>query len=155
MEKKIKKSLSEELIRAREQGLDEIKNRGSMKAHGKVHGMDTFSWCAPKFDNLATVIGSFPFPVIWIAKHEQIRCAITYYPEISEHIESVIIYDQANIKFKSPLYDQVENLVGIGSVREAIELIPAIIGERNVLLFTTDDENHCPMLEEFRDFVNS
>lgn len=155
MEKKIKKSLAEELIQAREQGLNEIKNRIAMKGHGKIHGMDTFTWCAPNFDNLATAISSFPFPVIWIAKHEQIRCALTYYPEISNNVESVIIYDRANIRFKTELYNQVENLVGIGSVREAIELIPAIIGERNVLLFTTDDENDCPMLNEFMEFLNS
>lgn len=154
MEKKINLSVQDELLRAREQGLDEIRKRVPMRGHGKILGMDVFSWEAPNFDQLATAVSSFPFPVIWIAKHEQVRCALTYYPELCRKVESAIIYDQANITFKKELYNCVETIIGLGDINDALKLIPVIAGKKNVLLFTTDLNADCEDLRIFKEFTN-
>ncbi len=154
MNKKLITNLEDELIKARKEGLEEIRKRISMQGHGKTLGMDTFSWAAPNFENLATVVQNFPFPVVWLARHEQLRCALTYYPEIQNQLDHVIIYDQGNIQFKKELYDNVGNVAAVGSIDHAIQLLQAISNEKKILLFTTDDSDNCSDLEFFWEFAS-
>lgn len=154
MEKKLTTNLKDELLKARKEGLNEIRSRSTMQAHGKVLGMDSFSWCDPNFEALITAIKTFPFPVIWIAKHEQVRCALTYYPEVAEVLESVVIYDQANVRFKDQVHQIMNNLIALGSVEEGLRVLPAMIGQKNVMLFTTDQNTDSPEFAYFKSFIS-
>ncbi|NRA10984.1 MAG: hypothetical protein HRT57_03395, partial [Crocinitomicaceae bacterium] len=70
--------MQEDLLQARKEGLERARSLDAMRAHGKWRGMDVFSWANPSFGALSTAIASFPFPVVWIGKHEQIKCACIY-----------------------------------------------------------------------------
>ena len=63
---------SEQLLQAREQGLKQAQQVDTMQAHGKILGMDTFSWMNPHVDMLATLLASFPFSILWIGTQRQI-----------------------------------------------------------------------------------
>ena len=67
LEKKTKVDQRTQLLQAREEGLKSLQN-GVLKPHGKLLGMDVFSWLNPDVHMLMNTLHSFPFPVIWIAQ---------------------------------------------------------------------------------------
>lgn len=144
-----------DLLQARKEGLERALSLDSMRAHGKWKGMDVFSWANPQFEVLSTVIASFPFPVVWIGKHEQIKCACTYYPEILDTMETAIIYDQANIKLKPSAIDSLEKVAGVGNLTSALNLVATFTKQRRVFLFTTEGNEVVKDINQFNEFVNS
>lgn len=144
-----------DLLQARKEGLERAKSLDSMRAHGKWRGMDVFSWANPHFDALSTAIASFPFPVVWVGRHEQIKCACTYYPEVLDTMETAVVYDQANLRLKPSAIDNLEKVAGVGSLSAALELVKALEENRRIFLFTTEGEEVLKDLNEFDEFVNS
>lgn len=124
-----------------------------LHGHGKREGMEVFSWPNPHFDKLSTMLTSFPFPVIWIGKHEQIRCTTTYYPETIEKIEAALIYDSAEIQFKEELIEKIKTIIATGNLESAMKARENWIGERIVLLFSTEGENAANDIEAFSKLI--
>ena len=149
------KTTESDLLQARKEGLERAHSLDAMRAHGKWKGMDVFSWANPHFEALSTVIASFPFPVVWIGKHEQIKCACTYYPEILDTMETAIVFDQANLKLKPSAIDSLEKIAGIGNLESALRMVSTWTEERRVFLFTTEGDEFLKDINEFHDFVNS
>ena len=58
-----KKTIEEQLLQSRGAGLKDAIQINTMNAHGKVMGMDTFSWVNPQIDALASALESFPFTI--------------------------------------------------------------------------------------------
>ena len=149
------KTTESDLLQARKEGLERARSLNAMRAHGKWKGMDVFSWANPHFETLSTVIASFPFPVIWIGKHEQIKCACTYYPEILDTMETAIVFDQANLKLKSSTINSLDKIAGVGDLESALKMISTWTEQRRVFLFTTEGDESLRDINEFNDFVNS
>lgn len=154
MEKKLATKTNADLLQARTEGLTEISKRTNMQAHGKLLGMDTFSWCDPHFESLVTDIQSFPFPVIWICKHEQYRCALTYYPELTDQIQSLLIYDQGNLKFKHIETVNLPDLIAFDGLDNLLQVLPNLISQKCVLLFTSEAINQNQDLNTFIRFIS-
>lgn len=148
---KVKKE--ELLLKLREQGLNEIRSRDNMQAHGKFMGMDTFSWVAPKFDALATVLSSFPFEVVWVGSHEQIRCATKYYPEVLQNVNTAIIYDSGNVSWTDEAIQNIENIAGVGDMDSAIMIINSLESKKRVLFFTTEGGDAEENMYKFKEYI--
>ena len=149
------KTTQSDLLQARKEGLERARSLDAMRAHGKWKGMDVFSWTNPHFEALATVIASFPFPVVWIGKHEQIKCACTYYPEILDTMETAIVFDQANLKLKTSTIASLEKIAGVGNLESALTMVSTWTEQRRVFLFTTEGDEVLKDINEFNDFVDS
>lgn len=145
----------EELLQARKEGLERARSLDSMRAHGKWRGMDVFSWANPHFEALSTAIASFPFPVVWIGKHEQIKCACAYYPEVLDTMETAIVYDQANLKLNELAIANLEKVEGVGSLESALKLVQALEQQRRIFLFTTEGKGSVKDINDFNAFVES
>jgi len=152
MEKKLHKISHVDLVSARKEQLRAISNC-ELQGLGKRAGMDVFSWPNPHFDKLSTMINSFPYPVIWIGKHEQIRCTITYYPETAKKIEAGLIYDTAEIGFKPEVLKQIKTLMATGSIESALMAKNQWSGEKMILLFSTEGEGANGDMEEFERLI--
>ena len=151
----MKKTLStkvEDLVALRQEQLRSIV-KNDLQGLGKRDGMEVFSWPNPHFDKLSTMLCSFPFPVIWIGRHEQIRCTATYYPETVEHIEAALIYDSAEINFKEELLAKIKTILATGSLESAMKLRENWIGQQMVLLFSTEGEEASSDLAHFEKLV--
>lgn len=153
MNKKLTTKKQTSLVELRNEGLRDIRSREVMQAHGKFLWMDTFSWFSPKFDVLAKVLTSFPFNVIWIGTHDQMRCALKYYPEVLEGLETAIVYDQANIKFQDEALVNIKNIVGVGDLENVWKIIGSLQEKKRVLFFTSEGENGIDQIEEFKAFI--
>lgn len=153
MSKKLTTTKGLSLDDLRKEGLKEIRSREVMQAHGKFLWMDTFSWLNPKFDVLSKVLSSFPFKVIWIGTNEQMRCALKYYPEVLDSIETAIVYDQGNIKFEHEALINIKNIVGAGDLESVWKLVGAMQEKKRVLFFTAEGEEGQDHIEEFKAFI--
>ncbi len=152
MKKTTTTSKVDRLIEQRREQLRSVVNN-DLQGLGKREGMDVFSWPNPHFDKLSTMISSFPFPVIWIGKHEQIRCTTTYYPETIGKIEAALIYDRSQINFKVELIDQLKTVIATGSIESAMKVRESWAGQKMVLLFSTEGEFSAKELEEFERLI--
>lgn len=146
MEKKTSQlSTEQQLLQAREQGLRDAAEVHAMKAHGKVLGMDAFSWVNPDPDTLINVISSFPFAVHWVGTHNQIRTCLELQPELVDHIQSIIVYDRSIVHIERSLLARIPNVACLEGASEALDLLKAMQREKGVFLFTTtgmDDRRH-------------
>lgn len=144
----------EDLVQSRKEQLRSLQSQDEMKGHGKYRNMDVFSWPNPNFDKLSTMISSFPFPVIWIGCHEQIRCTTTYYPETRAKVEAAIIHDTSELKFNSELIDDLKQIIAAGSLEHAMSILDNWrTEEKHVLLFSTEGEKTGFDLDLFEDFL--
>lgn len=141
-------STEEQLLQARERGLQEAAQVEAMKAHGKVLEMDTFSWISPQIDTLASVIGSFPFPVQWVANHDLVKLCLHHYPELADDLRSVIIHDRAILDIDRDLLHLIPNIACIEGITEALELLKSMRLPKSVFLFTGEKA------EKDRDLLN-
>jgi hypothetical protein len=153
--KKGTKSIENQLIEARNKGLQEIRSTESMKALGKFMSMDAFMWREPDFKMLTSAIKSFPFPLIWIGTHQQIKCALKYYPELLSNIESIIVYDQAHNKFDAEVIFKIPRIIGVESLNEALKITSAVSSPSRGLLFTTEGEFAKQNCESFTQFIST
>ncbi|GAB5417717.1 MAG: hypothetical protein Crog4KO_27030 [Crocinitomicaceae bacterium] len=141
-----------DLLRARKEGLERARSLDAMQALGKWKSMDVFAWANPHFDALTTVISSFPFPVVWVGKQSQIKCAVRYYPEILDTIESVIVNDSGSVKLSGEEIFTIDKVAGVGDAKASLDMVRSFEDARRVFLFTTEGEasqDDLNLLEEY------
>ena len=154
MEQKATKFTTEELLlQAREEGLQELTKANAMRAHGKVLGMDTFSWINPQIDNLATVLKSFPFTVIWVGSHDQVKACLENYPELADNVETVIIHDRSVLNLNREILRTIKNIACIDGTTEALEMSKSLKIKKGVLLYTTNCIEPKKDKEDFEQFI--
>lgn len=149
-----KVSSEEQLLQARERGLQEAQEVNAMNAHGKVLGMDTFSWINPQIDMLSTVIDSLPFNIIWVGNHEQIKNCLELHPNIIENIQTVIVQDDTLLNADRKLINEIENVVCIEGTSFALEFIKTMKQAKSAFLFTAEGPNAKEQKEKFEQFIS-
>jgi len=153
MDQKLERKLGDTLIDARKDALKQI-NHGCIRAHGKLWGMDVFSWGNPEFELVASMIDSFPFPVIWVGNKDIFDWCIEYQPSVWRSIKSVIAVDFSRLIFTQKEFISVENVIGISSVDEAFEFLKGVKHKGAVLLFTASGLEWERNYKSFNDFMN-
>lgn len=137
MDHKISKnSVKEGFFETRKNTLKKVAKAKAMCAHGKLLGMDTFSWIDPQVDKLATVIQSFPFKVLWVGSQEQISLCMEHYPELADSIEAIIVYDQPAEESNNEIHKGLIKSVGSDGIMEALKLATSLKIKKRVFLIT-------------------
>ena len=153
-EKVIKPGTEEQLLQAREEGLQELAKANAMRAHGKVLGMDTFSWISPQLDTLATVLNSFPFAVLWVGSHDQVKTCLENYPELAQKIETIIVHDRTLLNVNRELLHTIKNVACVEGTAAALALTKSMKLKKGVLLYTTNGGNAKDGKEAFELFIS-
>jgi hypothetical protein len=155
MDRRISKNSAEErLFEARKTGLQKVSKVETMCAHGKILGMDTFSWVAPQVDKLATVIHSFPFKVLWIGSRDHIKLCLENYPELANSIETIIIYDQPNHDMNIEFLQRIKDYVCVEGTSAALELAKSLNMKKRVFLFTINKAEAQEQKLKFEQFIS-
>lgn len=153
MEKKLTTNIEDKLIAARKAGLKEINSRQPLQALGKFKGMDTFCWSNPQMDLLISTLNTFPFRVIWVGHRMQIKCALKYYPESLDKVDSVIVYDDVKFTITNDAFHSLKNVVAVGDRESAFNLLGAFQEKNTALIFTTEGANASDDIAEFKQFL--
>lgn len=139
MSKPIQTGVDERLLDARRQSLKEA-NSTSIRPHGKLWGMDVFSWFNADVDLISNTLHAFPFPVIWVGNKADIMEAVNTDESLFSNLHGIIIYDGSVFEMGNDLLSRFTNCVGTNSIEEAFGMIHLLKAPQKVLLFTSNDQ---------------
>ena len=140
MESKLKVNIDDRLLEARNEGLKNMKE-SSLRPHGKLWGMDTFSWYRPNVNLLSNTLHAFPFPIIWIGNSVDINTTLEEDPSVCFQLKTIITFDNAQICVPIDALNKIENIVNVESLNNAFIMLKSFKLKNAVLLFSASGEN--------------
>lgn len=141
------------LLEARRESLQQM-NTTSMRPHGKLWGMDVFSWIHPNPSLVINTLHAFPFRVFWLGNASDIEAALLEDELLLGHIHAVVTYDSNVFKFKDEWLNKIENCAGTGTLSDSFHLLEMFKAPQTVLLFTASGENAENLKQEFENYLN-
>lgn len=154
-ENKTKLTTEKILTEARKANLKHVQELTSMKAHGKVLGMDTFSWVNPDMDALSSVINSFPFSVLWLSTREHFEIGCELCISIHEKLETLVIYDAQSNNLKGELLNQIDTVLCVNDVESALRFIRDKERQKMIFLFTSEGESSSDAKVKFDNWISN
>jgi hypothetical protein len=152
MSEKLGTRTEDRLLEARRESLHQL-NESSIRPHGKLWGMDVFSWFNPTPSLIANTLHSFPFPAIWIGNGAVIAKALAEDELLLNNLSAIISYDSSIFNLENHWLDKIENCVGTQSVEEAFHFLKMVKAPQTILMFTATGENWEENKKEFEDFL--
>jgi hypothetical protein len=153
MESKLKVNSDDRLLEARNEGLKNMKE-SSLRPHGKLWGMDTFSWYQPNVNLLANTLHAFPFPIIWIGNSEDIKATLEEDPSVCFQLKTIITFDNSQLNVPIDAFNKVENIVNVENIKDAFKMLKSLKLKNAVLLFSASGEDWRDGKEEFETFLS-
>lgn len=148
--KKIISNPEQQLAEARAENLRQVES-SSLRPHGKMWGMDVFSWFNPLTDDLLTLFQSFPAPIAWIGNHSMIESVFAEEAELLVNLTVVCAHNQEDMKLENAAY--LEKYHGTTEIRSAFELIKARKQGNGVLLFTASGNDWSKERDAFEQYL--
>ncbi len=137
------------IIKARREGLLKATD-SSMQSHGKLWGLDVFSWINPKPAVLAATMESFPFPVIWMSSIAEKEPVLITNPDLLPKIHYAIEINTNESQDNCFL----NNGSQVNSVSEAFNVIQQIKIKPSILLFTYANSDWEYQKNRFIDYLS-
>ena len=135
------------ILQARKEGLLKAGD-STMQSHGKLWGMDVFSWINPKPAVLAATMDSFPFPIFWISSSPERNEVLEVNVELMTKIHFSVIVDSEN------LLNGSNNIVSVTTLKEAFDQINSLKIKPSILLFTYSKSDWEYQKNRFSDYLS-
>ncbi len=126
---------------------------GTLRSHGKLWGMDVFSWYKANVGELQSTLSSFPGPVCWYANQAEVQALIDCDGCLPESVNMICTYDKAGFSFPNEVIDQTNILLGAAEIEDALELIKALKQQHRILIFTSSADNWQEHHQSFEYFL--
>ncbi len=149
------KSIQDQLLDARSEALKTPDVSQSIRAHGKVAGMNTFSWVHPQVDVLANTIDSLPFMLTWVGCIDQVLDLVKAYPNVARKIRFAVVYDAKGRDAEVNAMSELENVLCIDDLYAGLNFIRMSKKEDVSLLFTSDLTDWQERLKQFEMYISS
>jgi hypothetical protein len=140
------------LLEARRESLQQM-NSSSMRSHGKLWGMDVFSWVHPNASLVINTLHAFPFKVIWLGNSEDIAAALKEDDGLLGNLHSVVTYDSNVFLFEDEWLNRIENCAGTADLEHAFQLLNMFKAPQTVLFFTASGEKADEWNEVFENYL--
>lgn len=150
MEKKL--TSQQQLLLARQEAL-RAEKENSLRALGKMWGMDVFTWIDPYPGSISSTIHAFPFPVIWLGRKEDVLSTFIEDESILDQISAIVLYDAHAFTIQDHWLDRIENVVGTETIQDGIEMIKSFKAPQTILLFSTSGEGKTDFRSDFETYV--
>jgi hypothetical protein len=138
------------ILQARKEGLLKAGD-SSMQSHGKLWGMDVFSWLNPKPAVLSATMDSFPFPIFWISSFPERNEVMDLNIALTNKIHfSLILDDYTLVDAKS---SGVE-IASVSNLNEAFDQIRRLKIKPSILLFTYSKSDWEYQKKCFNDYLS-
>lgn len=138
------------ILQARKEGLLKAGD-SSMQSHGKLWGMDVFSWLNPKSAVLSATMDSFPFPIFWISSFPERNEVMDLNIALTNKIHfSLILDDYTLVDAKS---SGVE-IASVSNLNEAFDQIRRLKIKPSILLFTYSKSDWEYQKKCFNDYLS-
>lgn len=143
-----------QLLQARKEALDRM-NRAPMRPHGKVLGKDLFTWFDFQMKDLINTINSFPFPVHWIGKKQDVLTLFEEASGLIEKMETVAIYDSPKFQLPDEITHRVTNCISTDSLEGALTMMRAVRPIESVMLITGEASDWVTHRTQIEDFIEA
>ena len=84
------KSINDSLSRSQGMGL---------RAHGKLKGLDVFTWMQPEQNALINFIESIPSGIIWVGNPTEIEAVLSVHPQLMNKFQSILSFGENRTGF--------------------------------------------------------
>jgi len=150
--KAIKNNLGtqEQLLQARNGSLQEGV-AGMLRPHGKLWGMDVFSWYNPALFELENTLSCFPAPVLWIGNEMDIQELVRNNSGWVSNLSLICAHDAVALTL--PAESTIETTLGAGALKDALELLRTLKKSNGIFLFTASGDNWKEHQAEFEYFL--
>jgi hypothetical protein len=145
--------IQRQLLDARKQNLEE-QVIGSLRSHGKLWGMDVFSWYKPSLYELENTLSSFPAPICWLANENDILNLLKEETYWINNVKLICSYDRAGFKLPNKILDSVDDVLGAAEINDALFLLRSLKKSQGILLFTSSGENWAQYKQSFEAFLD-
>jgi hypothetical protein len=135
------------ILQARKEGLLKAGDT-TMQSHGKLWGMDVFSWINPKPAVLAATMDSFPFPIFWISSSPERNEVLELNVDLNAKVHFSIIVESEN------LLNGSNNIVSVTTLNEAFDQINSLKIKPSILLFTYSKSDWEFQKNRFSDYLS-
>jgi hypothetical protein len=138
------------ILQARKEGLLKAGD-SSMQSHGKLWGMDVFSWVNPKPAVLSATMDSFPFPIFWISSSLERNEVLKVNIELNAKIHFSVLLDSENSTNDLLV---LNNGVVVSTLNEAFDQINTLKIKPSILLFTYSKSDWEYQKNRFNDYLS-
>jgi hypothetical protein len=138
------------ILQARKEGLLKAGD-SSMLSHGKLWGMDVFSWVNPKPAVLSATMDSFPFPIFWISSSLERKEVLEINIELNAKIHFSVLLDSDNSTNDLLV---LNNGVVVSTLNEAFDQINSLKIKPSILLFTYSKSDWEYQKNRFNDYLS-
>jgi hypothetical protein len=138
------------ILQARKEGLLKAGD-SSMLSHGKLWGMDVFSWVNPKPAVLSATMDSFPFPIFWISSSLERNEVLKVNIELNAKIHFSVLLDSENSTNDLLV---LNNGVVVTTLNEAFDQINTLKIKPSILLFTYSKSDWEYQKNRFNDYLS-
>jgi hypothetical protein len=140
------------LLDARKEALEKAAN-GSIRPHGKLWGMDVFSWINPDIDAITSTIHSFPFPIICLATSELLMSIVEKDETILSNIHTVISYENSEVELDRSMFSEIENVQVVNDIHLALDAMSVVRLKRGVILFCSTGTDYMMYENAFKKYL--
>jgi len=151
MENKLKTNIQEELLRSRNEVIQE--KSSPMRPMGKLWGMDVFTWINPEPGSLLNTLGSFPFKVLWMGGVQEVSTVLSTDDSVLGTLDTVVTYNANVFGLKEDWLGALVNGAGTSSLVDALYFVDYFKAPKTVMLFTSSGEDAVDQLGEFERYV--
>jgi len=151
MEKSVGK-LTNQLVDARNKNLGQVE-KSALLAHGKLWGMDIFSWYNPLIYEIENILNSFPTPVLWIGNTQDISKLIAENTDFFSNLKMICCHDKADFSLPFEAKNLIETFFATDDLGEVLKRLRNFKKENGILLFTSKGENWKKDKETFELFL--
>ena len=153
MEKTQNKVDSNQLLQARDQSLQQVE-KGMLRPHGKLWGMDVFSWYNPMVFELENTLSSFPAPVLWFGNEKDILTLLDENADSLSNVRLICAHDHAEFSLAGKGLETVESVLGTAQLKDGLGLIKGLKRNQGIFLFTASGIDWKERKEEFEFFLS-
>jgi len=118
------KSINDSLSRSQGVGL---------RAHGKLKGLDVFTWMQPEQNALINFIESIPSGIIWVGNPTEIEAVLSAHPQLMNKFQSILSFGENRTGF------MLEN--EFVDIQDVLNGLMAELTNNGTLLFTCTESD--------------
>lgn len=147
-------SLQEQLLAARREGLEKAATP-LLRPLGKLWEMDVFAWHHPEIQELAKIMETLPFPVLWLANQSTIKAMAAEFPNVLKKMVWCGQYDSAKFPLPQSIAKSMPLISATESLEDALVLLEGAKQAKHALIFTVASGDWTLQLAIFEDFVKA
>ena len=118
-----------------------------MRAHGKLKGMDVFSWMQPDQQALVNFMTAIPTSILWVANPAEIEAVLTDHPdEILNKFQGILSYGENRTGFM--LENEFDN------IEVVLNALMSELKTNGTLLFTCTENDSEYVSMKINAFLN-